>query len=488
MKSVASADWPHCTAYWIAPEERPLAVNILLVNPPARQTVLRDYLCSKTTKSDYLYHPIDLLFLSGTLAEHHHVGVLDCVAEHLDPEGALARVREQAPEVVIGLVASVTWGQDRRFMADIARSGVRVLATGDILHEGVEKRMAEEPWLEAVLHDFTSPEVLTYLDGPNGLEFESLSTRWGGRVVPARTSGDPQRRGSFRIPRPRHELFGRRGYRFPFARRTPFATVLTDYGCPYPCTFCVMSTLGFRLRPLVDVLEELDFLRGQGVREVFFLDQTFAVQRERGLELCQALTSRGDLTWTAFLRPDRADDELLEAMKQAGCHTVILGAESASDEVLAHYRKGYGTDRVRDTFRRARRAGLRTVGTFLIGLPEDDARSLEEQLLYALELDLDYLSVNVAVPRFGTAYRREVLKLGLIDPEALEMDQAGDSGTLPTSTLDRDEMLRLKRRLIRRFYLRPRYLARRLTQIKSPRELLAQARSGLALFARNRTL
>ena len=134
---------------------------------------------------------------------------------------------------------------------------------------------------------------------------------------------------------PRHELFPARGYRFSFARHADFATVLTDYGCPYPCTFCVIGTLGFGMRPLEDVLEEVDHVRGLGRREIFFMDQTFGVVKQRGLALCAALEERGDLSWTAFTRPDTADDEMLGAMQRAGCHTLIMGVESADDEVLA---------------------------------------------------------------------------------------------------------------------------------------------------------
>src|SRR5262249_44650014 len=156
--------------------------------------------------------------------------------------------------------------------------------------------------------------------------------------------------------------------------------------CPYPCTFCVIGTLGFKTRPVADVLEEIDHLRDRGVREIFFMDQTFGIARARAFELCAALADRGDLSWTAFTRPDTADDEMLGAMRRAGCHTLILGVESADDAVLAAYRKGYRSAVVRDAFERVRRHGLRTVGTFIIGLPEETEESLRRTLELAIEL------------------------------------------------------------------------------------------------------
>jgi hypothetical protein len=64
------------------------------------------------------------------------------------------------------------------------------------------------------------------------------------------------------------------------------------------------------------------------------------------------------------------------------------------------------------------------------------------------------------------------------------MDQAGHKVAMPTRHLSREEVLKLKRRAVFRFYLRPTFLWRRLTSVSSLSELLAQAREGAALLSR----
>jgi uncharacterized radical SAM superfamily protein len=458
-------------------------MRVLLLNPPGERVYIRDYLCSKTTKSNYLFHPIDLVMLSGTLAPRHDVRVLDCIAERLSPAAARARIDALAPEVLVSLVGSVSWPEDRAFLADQAARGRRVIALGDVLHEDSERRLAAEPWIEAALHVFANDDALRYLDRRAG-EVAEMTVR-GTDGSPRRVSRRGKQRGSYRVPRPRHELFPERGYHFSFARSRRFATVLTDYGCPFPCSFCVMSTLGFAARPVEDVLEEIDALRARGVRELFLMDQTFGVRRERAFELCRAFEQRGDLSWTAYARPDLADDALFAAMARAGCHTVMMGVESADEALLRRYEKGYTTADVRSGFARARRQGLRTVGTFVIGLPEETEASLRASLELAFDLDLDFMSLNMAVPRFGTPFRARAIELGLCGEDELVMDQGGADAALATSALDRGQMLALKKRMVRRFYLRPSYLWRRARRAKSAWELGAQAREGLALVARN---
>jgi radical SAM superfamily enzyme YgiQ (UPF0313 family) len=457
-------------------------MKVLLLNPPGERIYIRDYFCSKTTKSNYLFHPIDLLALSGTLSTEHEVEVLDCIAERLTPDAAHARIARFAPEVVVSLVGAVSWLEDRRFLAETSKRGARVLAIGDVLHEKSEERLAAAPWLEAALHDFSNADAARYLAGQMDAVLDMTVRRVDGSIARIQRGA---RKGEYALPTPRHELFPKSGYHFSFARSAAFATVLTDYGCPYPCTFCVIGTLGFKTRPLDGVLAEIDHVRGLGIREIFFMDQTFGVVKKRGLALCAELEKRGDLSWTAFCRPDTADDELLAAMKRAGCHTLILGVESADDHLLAAYRKGYRASAVVDGFTRARKHGMRTVGTFIIGLPEETEESLEKTLSLAIELEMDFMSLNMAVPRFGTPFRKQALELGLADAEDLVMDQGGADAFLPTRTLDRARMLAMKKAMVRRFYLRPSYLWRRLTSIRSAHELTGQMKEGLALLRQN---
>ncbi len=458
------------------------ARRVVLLNPPGRELYLRDYYCSKTTKSNYLYPPIDLVVLSGSLARDFEVRVLDALAERLDPPRALERLASLAPDAIVSLVGAVSWEEDRPFLEEAKRrTGALLLATGDLFREGAAETLAANPSIDGALLSFANGDAGAILRGDMGA-VESAVYRDGGgiRERPPRAA-----RGSFRVPTPRHDLFPRRGYRFSFARRRRFVSMLTDFGCPYPCTFCIMGTLGFATRPLADVLEELAFVRSLGVREIFFLDQTFGVQAERARDLCASMAGRG-WSWTAFTRPDRASSGLFEAMAGGGCHTVILGVESADDARLREYRKGYTTEEVREAFARARRSGLRTVGTFLIGGPEDDEDSFRRAVEFAVELRCDFASFNVAVPRFGTPWREELVRDGLAEPNRVDMDQAGERIAMPTRFLTREEVLRAKRRAIRSFYLRPSYLARRLLALRTLHEARSQFSEGLALLARNR--
>jgi len=68
--------------------------------------VLRDYYCSSTSKASYLWHPIDLLAQTGTLAPDADLKVLDAVALKLSRPQTEKIVLDFAPQFVYALTSA----------------------------------------------------------------------------------------------------------------------------------------------------------------------------------------------------------------------------------------------------------------------------------------------------------------------------------------------------------------------------------------------
>ena len=452
--------------------------RVLLVNPPGRKTYIRDYYCSKVSKSNYLFHPVDLLILSGRLAEHHELHVMDCIADRVDREHALLAIRALSPSVVIGLIGSVCLDEDVPFYQALQEPGRTIVISGDAALEDPAGWLEKNTFADAVILDFTSGEINAFLEGRPAADGSIVSrSHPGAAAIRRRRPQEP----SFSLPLPRHELFTSRNYRFPFVKHGSFATVLTDYGCPFGCTFCVMASLGYKHREVSNVIAELEHLQQLGKREIFFIDQTFGSNRERLLALCKGLEPFG-FGWVCYARVDLVSDETLGRMKAAGCHTIIFGVESASEEILRKYRKGYTKEQIRSAFELCRRHGIRTVATFILGLPEETEETGLETIRFLKELRCDFASFNIAVPRKNTELRRDAIRDGMIAPDLEAMDQGGSFITLPTRHLSRERVAALKRRAIRSFYLRPSYLWERLRGVSSWYELKEQVSEGVSLL------
>ena len=62
-------------------------MRIVLLNPPAPQITFRDGYCSSSSKSGYVWHPLDLMIQSGILtAQGHDITFIDAIASRTSAE------------------------------------------------------------------------------------------------------------------------------------------------------------------------------------------------------------------------------------------------------------------------------------------------------------------------------------------------------------------------------------------------------------------
>lgn len=452
--------------------------RVILLNPPGRKKYIRDYYCSKVSKAWYVYPPVDLLILSGILYGHFEIKLIDAIVDNLSPERCLKEIREFSPDAVIFITGAVSKSEDFEFIRTIKEIGnILTVASGDFLLEGGVSFLKQEPSLDAIIRDFTSSDILAYLNSP-GLSVSTIISR--GCQGAAEAGYGPG--GEFRIPVPRHELFLHKKYAYPFVRRYPFSVVLTDYGCPFKCPFCVMPNVGYKYRPVDNVLEEISYLDRLGIHEIYFADQTFGANKLRTYQLCLELAKLfHKLGWVCFSRADITDAELLTAMKDSGCHTIIYGVESGNDEILKRF-KGIKKERIKEAVNLCKKHKIRVVGTFMIGLPGETSESVKDTINFSKECNFDYLSFNVAIPRANTGLRQEAIQKGLWAPGCDEMDQSGTYAVMGTGSLSKEEVFRWHKKAIKEFYLRPRYLLNRLISIRSWRELRINFQEGVSLL------
>jgi len=455
-------------------------VKVLLLNPPAPEIVIRDYYCSKTTKSNYLFPPVDLLMQSGLLSLRNQVHAIDAVARRMDGTRCVAEVERFAPDAILGMWGAATDRADREFYKMLtSRVSAPVFISGEVFLDDPAEWLSERPYIKGALSRFVSGGLTEYLS--SGQPAPDLYVREGGDIK----KGPEAASSEFSVGRPLHELFFHKGYSFSFARGKRFAVVLTDFGCPFKCGFCVMPSLGYRLRPVDEVLSELRFLKDNNVTELFVADQCFGADRTRSIELCERMASDvPGMGFTTFTRADLLDDGLLDSMCKAGSHTLIMGVETADEQALRGYGKSLPREKVVEGFRKCSEKGIRTVATFIIGLPEDTEETIRKTMRLARELSPDFVSYNVAVPRAGTALKKLAGSENLAN-DSIDPDQGGGRVSMNTRTLDREEVARLKKKAVRDFYLRPSYLIKRVRGVSSLDQLLHETREGLSLLFKN---
>lgn len=156
----------------------------------------------------------------------------------------------------------------------------------------------------------------------------------------------------------------------------------TSYGCPFRCSFCAVvpiyegGWLGRSARLVADDVEHV--VRNFGVDAIQFCDNNFFTSFRRVHEFSEEVLRRGlRVSWWGEGRPDtllNTPDEVLSAMRRAGCRMVFLGAESGSAERLRQMNKG-GTqtgETVLHLAERFRRYDIIPEFSFVLGGPAED--------------------------------------------------------------------------------------------------------------------
>jgi anaerobic magnesium-protoporphyrin IX monomethyl ester cyclase len=463
--------------------------KILLLNPPAKRITFRDYYCSFTSKADYYWPPIDLLVLSGILKNNYQVVVIDAIIEKISNKDCLERVIGEKPDVIIFLTGTASWQADFEFIASVKKAlTVLVIASGGFLLNKGSEFMRRFDFLDAVLLDFTSQDILKFVEN-QVCQTGDLICRRDGNIISGERDFSQK---YFEIPIPQHELFRLDKYRLPTARRKPFTCVLTSYGCPFKCRFCIGGTVNYKKRTMANIIDELEYITSLGIKEIYFADFTFTAEKRHVMELCQQMIDRKmHLSWSCNVHSRTLDNEILSSMKRAGCHTVQIGVESGTEEILKKYGKATDKEVIRRAFALCKKLRIRTVGYFIIGLPGEDKNSVRNTIKFAEELNPNFASFAIATPDIGTPLWTEATEKGWFDPTIEEFDSTGYP-VMETSTLTREEIWQLKNQANLEFYFRFSYIAKLLLSVRSPSNLFDIIQDGVGLiknmFAKNQRL
>jgi radical SAM superfamily enzyme YgiQ (UPF0313 family) len=257
--------------------------------------------------------------------------------------------------------------------------------------------------------------------------------------------------------------------------------ILTSRGCPYRCSYC--SQIGprrWRARSTESVLAEWRWLvQEQGVAEIGVLDDSFNIDRRRVLDICERLVDEGlnHVPWIMIngIRANIADEEVLGAMKRAGCLRAAFGVESGNQAILdSVVDKQLTLDQVRTAFKAARAVGLETIGFFIVGLPGETESTMDDTIRFACELDPVVANFSIATPFPGTQMYETVKAEGRILAETwddfvfFEGKARFEMPGMPAELVERKW-----KEAYRRFYLRPKRIAqtmlRKETWLQLPR-------------------
>ena len=120
-------------------------------------------------------------------------------------------------------------------------------------------------------------------------------------------------------------------------------------------------------------------IRRWGFRSFKFRDPLFGLRRAAVFELAERIGRLPrKIQFSIETRIDLLPAEMLRTLRRVGLTSITVGIETPDDGQLRRYlRAPIREDRQREFIDQCRRLGIRTVGGFLIGFPEDTEESIQ---------------------------------------------------------------------------------------------------------------
>jgi len=252
--------------------------------------------------------------------------------------------------------------------------------------------------------------------------------------------------------------------------------LLASRGCPEFCTYCPHRILaGYRARSIANIVDEIERLCDQVRRPyVIFRDPLFSEQRDRCIELCDEIESRGlNFTFEAETRLDRLDGELLNRLHRVGFRAMSFGVESLDPATLKKSgRRPIPQAHQREIIDHCRNLGIVTAGFYVLGFMQDTWASIAATIDYSIDLGSTLAQFKILTPYPGTPMFKQLQPL-LTETNWEKFD--GYTPTFKHPNLTAHELKYLLGTAYKRFYMRPSYLANFLKiQNASVREWVAR--------------
>ena len=231
---------------------------------------------------------------------------------------------------------------------------------------------------------------------------------------------------------PAWDLIDFENYEAAVSKKRRMAYLLPIRGCPNYCTYCSnpvwkLEKPWIRQRSPKNIADEVNYLYGRGIREIYLRSDTFNVDIKWCLQVCdeiKKLNLKG-MTFQCNLRADKLNDELAQKLRDIKVWLVHIGLESANDRVL----KGIGknasqADNVR-TLELLKKYGVKVYGFLMLynawetdgklqhETPEEVNNTFEFAKNCLRDNLIEYISWSITNPIIGSKLHDIAQKYGI---------------------------------------------------------------------------
>jgi len=425
-----------------------------------------------------LLPPLGLLYISSSLKNAgYDVELIDMELKQLNDEYVIKKIINEGDNLVIGIYCN-TSSKDNviRLIKKIKEHTKSIVIVGG--PHATVRPLELTPYADFVVigeGEITIVELLNEINKEKP-EYNKVKGIAYKNII---TEERPLINNLDELPFPDREIINISDYR-PSPnqyKQTPCTTMMCSRGCPYDCSFCQCKQLWtrkYRVRSVDNVMREIKKVYyDYKINDISFFDDIWGINKEWVREFCDKMIQENMMiTWSCDARINTVDQETLLLMKKAGCWAIFYGVESLDQDILNAINKNVNVNSIMQTLDWTKNAGIEIKANFMIGLPGSTPEKDKATVKSICIINPDYVKFNIFTPYPDTEAYKQIVNGGWGD---LTEDFSKCTHYFPTFKPSGYNSLKevsdVRRYAHRKFFLRPRYIIKKILSIKSKEDI-----------------
>lgn len=231
------------------------------------------------------------------------------------------------------------------------------------------------------------------------------------------------------LPFPDRELVNKYKHYKKMHRRT----LMTGRGCPYKCSYCFNHPYNelyqhkgkiVRKRSIDNVIKELKFIQKTYHPRMFqFWDDTFNIDCKWTSDFCDAYKKEINMPFSMTPRVNLVNEEMVKALKNAGCVTIGTAVESGNEYLRNRLlKRGISEKQTIDACNLFNKYDIKVLLGSMIGLPDETLDMAFETMALNIKCKPSYAWISIFQPLPGTELSKYSIEKGYFNGDLDSLD------------------------------------------------------------------
>lgn len=217
------------------------------------------------------------------------------------------------------------------------------------------------------------------------------------------------------LPKPTWDLIDIEKYKTRWLKHHGYFSLnfVTTRGCPYKCNWCAKPIYGNRYNAhspkyIVELIK--DTQAKFGYNHIWFADDIFGLKpnwvkefnellKKENISIKYKIQSRADLL---------LEDDTIKHLKESGCETVWMGAESGSQKILDAMDKGIKVEQIIESCKKLKAAQIKPALFIQFGYLDETLEDIAATIKMIKQTMPEDIGISVSYPLPGTGFYEKV--------------------------------------------------------------------------------